>query len=320
MSAEPELARPIDVLLVEDTPQDAWLIIEALHQSAATLPVSIEKASTLADAAAWLQKRSFDAVLLDLHLPDGRGVECVRYIKWLVPNQTIVVCTGLSDEESALLAMELGAQDYIVKADISGPLVARTLQRAIRRDSLLHASEAKLREQSLKDPLTGLPNRALFVDRAAMAIARAKREGSILGICWLDVDGLKAINDTHGHSAGDTALKTVAKALTRTVRGSDTIARFGGDEFAALLAPIGTTVDAGTIVGRMTSAVRRASQNDGHPSALSVSGGVSCFPRDGTDIDELLHRADMNMYAAKACRTAPASGVWSRLIGRLGRD
>jgi len=171
----------------------------------------------------------------------------------------------------------------------------------------LARTRRKLVHEALHDPLTGLPNRSLFADRVAHALSRTRglraRTGP-LAVLFLDLDGFKQVNDTYGHEAGDLLLATVSARLADQLRPHDTVARFGGDEFAILLDDLARPEDAGRIADRLIAAVC-APVVLGAPARAEVHVGVSIgVAHRGTDAsvdtDELLRRADTAMYAAKA--------------------
>jgi diguanylate cyclase (GGDEF)-like protein/PAS domain S-box-containing protein len=159
-------------------------------------------------------------------------------------------------------------------------------------------SEEALRHQALHDALTGLPNRTLFHDRVRQALEHARRDGQPLALLVMDLDSFKDVNDTLGHQCGDALLQQVGSRLQEGVRACDTVARLGGDEFGFLL----TDVD-----GSGTAAlVRRIQATLADPFAVQsrvlqveASLGVALHPEHGEDVDQLLRRADVAMYAAK---------------------
>jgi diguanylate cyclase (GGDEF)-like protein len=158
----------------------------------------------------------------------------------------------------------------------------------------------EIEQLAYRDPLTRLPNRRLLSDRIDRALTLAQRHGKLVAICYLDIDDLKPINDTHGHRIGDQVLLEVARRLERAVRSHDTVARIGGDEFALLLTELATADEA----ERVTASAREALSE---PFLLgsqcienvSASMGLAIFPTDATDPDTLLRRADQRMYEAK---------------------
>ncbi len=160
-------------------------------------------------------------------------------------------------------------------------------------------SEERLNYQANYDALTELPNRSLFIDRLRQAIARAKREDTQLALLFVDLDRFKNINDSMGHSAGDKLLVQVAKALCGCVRESDTIARFGGDEFAIILSPIYGPKNAGTVAQTLLKVLSRPMLIDGYECMVGGSIGISIFPSDGQTPEDLVKNADAAMYRSK---------------------
>lgn len=165
--------------------------------------------------------------------------------------------------------------------------------------SQIKAHESELDRAAHYDPLTGVPNRRLLTDRLEQAIGRTTRSESSLAVCYLDLDGFKAVNDQFGHATGDTLLKSVAAGLKKVLRGEDTLARLGGDEFVLLLSDIGTPAECSLILERVLEAVAEPMDIDGHKVQVSASIGVSLYPQDHVDADTLLRHADQAMYLAK---------------------
>jgi diguanylate cyclase (GGDEF)-like protein/PAS domain S-box-containing protein len=149
------------------------------------------------------------------------------------------------------------------------------------------------------DALTEVPNRVLFFDRLRQALAHAKREGSTLAVCYLDLDGFKLVNDTLGHEAGDRVLIEVSQRIKRTIRGDDTVARLGGDEFAVLLLGLRAPEDCAASLGRLMEAIGQPIEVKGRLFEVSASIGVSIYPSADHDADALLRHADQAMYVAK---------------------
>ncbi|HTE05986.1 MAG TPA: diguanylate cyclase, partial [Planctomycetota bacterium] len=149
------------------------------------------------------------------------------------------------------------------------------------------------------DPLTGLPNRVLLIDRISTAIASAKRRGTRIGVLFLDLDGFKHVNDTLGHAVGDEVLKLVAHRLSCTVREADTASRIGGDEFLILLPDITSGADADRVAAKVIAALAAPTRLGDHVLRLGSSIGVSLYPDDGDDANTLMDRADAAMYLAK---------------------
>ena len=152
---------------------------------------------------------------------------------------------------------------------------------------------------ALRDPLTGLPNRVLLEDRIEQSLRRARRTGEPFTLIVVDLDGFKDVNDVRGHGAGDAVLRTLARRFESILRSSDTVARVGGDEFVVL--SLGTRDDeqASALVGRLRHALRRPFRVGGAAIEIDASVGWAVYPTDGATSDELLARADHQMYATK---------------------
>lgn len=157
----------------------------------------------------------------------------------------------------------------------------------------------ELTRSSQRDALTGTPKRELMLDRLQTAIARSQRHTAHLAVLFLDMDDFKSINDTRGHAAGDQALQRIARALESVVRDSDTISRYGGDEFVVLLAELAQPADAALIAGKMLSVLATADSASAPGLGLSASIGIAIYPEDGQDAAILIDRADAAMYRSK---------------------
>jgi diguanylate cyclase (GGDEF)-like protein/PAS domain S-box-containing protein len=165
-------------------------------------------------------------------------------------------------------------------------------------------TQLKHQQQTLElmahyDPLTRLPNRILFADRFAQAVARCKREKTLLGICYLDLDGFKPVNDTYGHETGDQLLIAVAERIKAILREEDTVSRLGGDEFALLLVDLESIEQFENALGRIHHAIAQPIAINDQQVAVSASSGMTIYPVDDNDSDTLLRHADQAMYQAK---------------------
>jgi diguanylate cyclase (GGDEF)-like protein/PAS domain S-box-containing protein len=165
--------------------------------------------------------------------------------------------------------------------------------------SQIKAHEEELDRVAHYDPLTGTPNRRLLGDRLTQAIARADRSAQSLAVCYLDLDGFKAVNDRYGHAAGDQLLVGVTENLKHVLRTDDTLARLGGDEFVLLLSEIDSPEECSLILERILVSVSTPIYMEGHSVAVSASIGVSLYPQDHSDADTLMRHADQAMYLAK---------------------
>jgi len=165
--------------------------------------------------------------------------------------------------------------------------------------SLLKQHEKQLEHIAHYDALTGIPNRVLLADRMKQAIAQTERNRKLLGVCYLDLDGFKPINDTFGHEAGDRVLIEISQRITRTLRSGDTVARLGGDEFVILLLDLEEEDECKTTVERLLEAIGKPLEVVGKSFSVTASIGITLFPLDNQDADTLLRHADQAMYITK---------------------
>ncbi|MBN1334320.1 MAG: EAL domain-containing protein [Deltaproteobacteria bacterium] len=165
--------------------------------------------------------------------------------------------------------------------------------------SLDEATREELQHLATHDHLTQLPNRLLLHDRFSQARARAVRAGQMLALVMIDLDRFKEINDTQGHPAGDRMLQEVSRRVRACVRETDTVVRMGGDEFVLLLENVASQDAYLPVVQRLLAAMRQPFDVESSPVHVSASIGVSLFPQDGDDLEELLKNADLALYAAK---------------------
>jgi len=159
--------------------------------------------------------------------------------------------------------------------------------------------EERILYQANYDSLTGLPNRSLFLDRLTQAINNMERSEKTLGLLFIDLDGFKLVNDTLGHDVGDMLLKEAAKRLGACVRTGDTVARLGGDEFTIIMPNLDDSKNAPLLAQRVLDSLARAFLLGGHEAFVSASIGITIYPDDATDAQELLKNADSAMYRAK---------------------
>lgn len=163
-------------------------------------------------------------------------------------------------------------------------------------------AESRLRHMAGHDALTDLPNRILFQDRLNTALSRARREDERLALLYLDLNGFKEVNDSHGHHIGDQLLQEIALRLRDSLRDSDTIARIGGDEFTVLLSNISSAAGIDRVRGKIHQAIEQPVDIDGHILRVSTSIGAAIYPDHGETSEELLRHADREMYVAKESR------------------
>jgi two-component system cell cycle response regulator len=282
------------VLLVEDNPADARLLREALAEIADSR-FEITHCETLAQAHEFLAKNTSDVILSDLGLPDSQGLETIRRIHKAAPGVPIVVLTALNDESFGGQVLQEGAQDYLVKGQIDGRLLWRALRYAMER----HRVQLGALTLALIDDLTGFNNRRGFFALAEHHANLAYRTGRNFLLVFVDLDGLKRINDTFGHQAGNRALVDTSIVLRDSFRQSDILARLGGDEFAILVAEAAEN-DIEAVRHRIDRKLCSFNADPGRRYDLSFSVGI--VPNDATqhsNLEQLLSQADALMYRQK---------------------
>lgn len=176
---------------------------------------------------------------------------------------------------------------------------ARLLDQAHQEIAERKQVERRLEYLATHDPLTDLPNRSLFYDRLDHALSLANRERLQVAVMFLDLDGFKSVNDAFGHAKGDRLLKKVAARLADVVRGSDTVARLSGDEFALILEKIQDAKDADVIARKILEVLSKPFRLDEHEFVVTTSIGISLYPQNGGDANGLLKQADAAMYDVK---------------------
>ena len=211
------------------------------------------------------------------------------------PDVPIIVLTEEPDEEAAVATVQGGAQDYLVKAEITASMLVCAVRHAIERHRLFSA----LRSLSLIDDLTGLYNRRGFSDLGEQYIKLARRSGRGVTMVYLDLDRFKTINDSLGHHVGDRALLKVADILRATFRRSDIIARLGGDEFG-VLALKAADESSELLVERLRESIVDFNESSPEPYQLSVSIGMSHHDDDlRVRLEDMVAEADSAMYREK---------------------
>lgn len=279
------------ILLVENNLGDARLVQELLRDIE-TVGAEFTHVTRIGDALDALSQHHFDVVLLDLSLPDGTGVISAQRILASQPRVPVVIMSGEDSEDTAMLAVQEGAEDYLIKGQVDGFQLLRAVRYAIHR----HSRTQRLAHH---DPLTGLANRLLFDDRLRQAVLQSARYNVKLAVLFIDLDGFKDVNDAHGHDAGDAVLRAVAERFATGLRHSDTLARLGGDEFTVILPSIHVPEDAARTAQRIIHALKEPIQTRNAVVRVGASIGISFFPQDADGPDALLQCADEAMYRAK---------------------
>jgi diguanylate cyclase (GGDEF)-like protein len=284
------------ILIIEDDP--------GVRDSLSDLLVAKFEILTAADAGAGVElarEHQPDLILLDRFLPSGDGLGVLETLQGDARTDAVPVIflTGDADEATLERCLEMGAVDFIHKPASARELLAR-IDRALRQSEQQH----RLRVLAQTDALTGLANFRSLTLRLEEEFRRASRYQYPLSVVVIDLDHLKAINDGMGHDVGNRAILALAGHLKSNLRESDFAARFGGDEFVALL-PHQTALEASAFAERIRTGLRNVTvqRSDGRPApfGLSVSVGIADFsqasPRE--DTEALLKAADAALYVAK---------------------
>jgi two-component system, cell cycle response regulator len=272
---------------------DDMLLLDTIHSGLSLRGYPCKTAMSGNVALELLSRDVFDIAIIDLVLPDMEGFELTAKVRKMKPDMAIILMTGFIDEFSYEDAINAGASDFIKKPFSMSELIAQ-IEHAKRHE--------RLHDISLHDELTGLYNRRGFFTLAEHLLKTAKRRQKGLFMLYSDLDGLKRINDVLGHQKGDWALIDTANILQDTFRGSDIIARIGGDEFVVM--PIETEGNnLGIVINRFQKAVEMDNTKSKRDYTLSISTGTAYFdPLSPCTIDELLSQADGMMYEQKRSR------------------
>jgi diguanylate cyclase (GGDEF)-like protein len=285
--------RSTAVLLIEgDAGSSAQ--IEAMLEGAQSR-FELSRAGSVVEAATLLEDRNFDVVLLDLDLPGGGGLSSVSLLQDSAPGVPIVVLTTDADESLALQAVQVGAQDYLLKGRNEANVLMRSIHHAIERKR----AENDLAYLAHFDHLTGLVNKSLFKDRLSHALTRTAREDSLLALLFIDLDRFKHINDAHGHHIGDLLLKSCAQRMRGTLRKVDTLSRLSGDEFGIVAEDIKDVQHGPTVARKILDSLKQPFILEGQELSITLSIGIVVSPFDGSDPERLLRNADEAMYRAK---------------------
>lgn len=302
------------VLVVEDDRAIRTLLEQWL--SAAGHRVSVAEDGIAALKMAELHRPQ--VVLTDWHMPRMNGIALSRELRRLPQHRDVylIAVTVETSPDKLIEAFEAGVDDYLLKPLVPKLFFARlrAAQRVVQlqeelafeREQLvrfsneLSSANERLQRQALTDALTDLPNRRFAMERLEQEWALTRRGDRALSCMMLDIDHFKAINDTHGHQLGDDALQQVAEALRKTARAQDVVCRYGGEEFL-VICPDSTAEAAYQAAERIRLAVEllRVPTANGHVP-LTISIGVAQKDEGMTGVDELINRADNNLYAAKA--------------------
>jgi diguanylate cyclase (GGDEF)-like protein len=272
---------------------------------------------------ALVEGRPYAMAFVDMRMPPGwDGLKTIERLWAADPDVQVVICSAHTDYDWTEVVQRLGHSDrLLVLRKPAEPIevlqCATALSRKWENDKLvkehvlrleevittrtrgLEAANQQLRHLATHDALTGLPNRVLLDDRLQQAIAHADRDSRSFAVLVCDLDRFKLINDSLGHRAGDELLQEVARRLSTVVRGADTVARFGGDEFVLIGHSIDDAEDAADLAVRVMDVLQEPVRISAIDIHTSPSIGIAMYPEDGASMQALLAHADAAMYSAK---------------------
>jgi two-component system cell cycle response regulator len=245
-----------------------------------------------------IRSEAFDVIVVDVYMPVCSGIQVAQAAREADPNIQAIVLTGSASLDTAIEALRVGVYDYLTKPLQPNAAFEVSLRRALEHRRLARDNErllAEIQRLAVTDPLTGLFNRHKLDGALEVEMDRSRRYGRALSMAMLDVDGLKAINDKHGHPAGDAVLQAIALAIRNSVRRVDYPTRMGGDEFLVLL-PETDLQEAARVGSRI---VAKASSLSVQGVKVAVSVGVAQWRPAYTTATEFIRAADSALYQAK---------------------
>jgi two-component system cell cycle response regulator len=288
---------PIKILIVDDSSEDREVYIRHLKKVMDTSDYCIFESETGQEGIQLCKDENPDCILLDYLLPDMDGLEFLSLLKEKGYPGAVIMLTGQGSEQVAVEAMKNGAQDYLVKDNFSFEALNSAILKAVHNNQ--QDETKKWKTQALVDPLTHVLNRnsyKLTLEQTMRDFSRYK-DPTILMVA--DIDHFKRVNDTYGHKAGDGVLRSVATALNQSIRASDLIFRYGGDEFVILLKKCSLEQGKSVAEKARLNVEESFSLDKGHELSVTVSLGLTQLKEKDTE-DSLFQRADQALYKAKS--------------------
>lgn len=280
------------ILILEDNPGDVELIRECLDVYIPDAKIYV--AETLKAAVEIVYEQEPSLALVDLTLPDAGPADVIRTLTYCDPSLPVIAVSG-ADITVITQVLAWGAQEAVQKNKVLVDLVP-----AIERALLRKQADQEIRWRATHDSLTGLVNRIYFGEEMERALSRNRRHSTGCGILYVDLDKFKAVNDTHGHAAGDHVLRTVAQRIEAELRVGDTASRQGGDEIAILVEDVRTREPLTALANRLIHTVTtEITLPSGIPVTLGCSVGITLSLGDGTHAADIIRTADAAMLEAK---------------------
>ncbi len=288
----------LNVLVVDDEEVVREMLKDVLSEAG----YNVWTACNGLEALEKMRETDFHIVITDIRMPGMDGVEVTRKFKLANSDTTVIAITGYASVDSAIKILKEGAYDYITKP-FNIDEIKIVVGRAAERQKLLKEAREKemYKQLAILDGLTQIYNRRYFDENLPREIERAKRYGHPLSLLMIDIDHFKNFNDTEGHLAGDWALKKTAQIIAGSIRASDLVFRYGGEEFVVIL-PETDKMGAIVVAKRIRVNVSLAKFLDSKimpTKYITVSIGISAFPEDAQNSKDLIERADKCLYVAK---------------------
>lgn len=293
--------------MIDDDP-DIWEVIDALLGSSQLAAYQLSHTDDIAEAIALARTGNFDVCLVDHNL--NQSLSGIDLIDQLNGNPTpMVLITADQCQQLDYQAMQVGAVGFVHKEDLSRSVLDRTLRYAVARNLRIQELEMETAEHkmlALTDELTGLPNRREFERRVNATMALAAGKGEQFALVYIDLNGFKRVNDTHGHDVGDRILQVIASRLLGEFREGDSLCRIGGDEFVAIITQSNPSIAVSKVceplIERLAERAAGAIEVGHLVIHVGASFGLATYPHDGTDLPTLLKAADENMFTDKKNR------------------
>lgn len=297
MIGETEI-RAAKILIVDDQESNIQLLEHMLAAADYTSVTSTTDPYKVYDLH---RQNRYDLILLDLKMTGMDGFQVLEALKAIETDGYLSVLVVTANPDCKLRALQSGAKDFISKPFDMAEVLARV--HNLLEVRLLHQKArnyAKTQEfRALHDPLTGLANRRLLLERVSQAIIHARRNDGIMAVVYLDLDGFRQINNTLGHDAGDLLLKLVAARLVAAVRQEDTVARLGGDEFVIAMPHVNSMGGVALATDKVIKALSQPYNLQGNNVSVTASAGIGLYPAHGKDVKTLLKNADTALLEAK---------------------
>ena len=289
----------LNLLLLEDSPNDGELILEVLRE--AGFELTFRRVDSQADYLRELHQPP-DFILSDFSMPQFTALDALRLMQERGLDIPFIVVSGCIGEEMAVECMKAGATDYLLKDRLAR--LGHSVSQALERKRLIEEkrqAEQRLFLETFHDSLTGLPNRALFLDRLDRVYQQNLRQSShLFALLYLNLDGFRVVRDSVGPAAADRLLIEISQRILRRVRSVDTVARMEGDEFALLLDNMKAVGNATHVAVRLQQEFAMPSIVEGRQVTLTASMGIACCNAEYESGEHLLRDATTAMHQAKA--------------------